>query len=42
MSKILIDTCAWIDFLRSEKGILGSQNTSGRAGGLKCEPLKAD
>lgn len=24
MSKILIDTCAWIDFLRSEKGILGN------------------
>ena len=23
MSKILIDTCAWIDFLRSKKGILG-------------------
>jgi predicted nucleic acid-binding protein len=24
MSKILIDTCAWIDFFRSKKGILGN------------------
>lgn len=24
MNKIIIDTCAWIDFLRSEKGILGN------------------
>ena len=23
MSKILIDTCAWIDFFRSKKGVLG-------------------
>ena len=27
MSKIIIDTCAWIDFLRSEKGILGNYVT---------------
>ena len=24
MNKILIDTCAWIDFLRSEEGALGN------------------
>jgi predicted nucleic acid-binding protein len=23
MSKILIDTCAWVDFLRSKQGVLG-------------------
>ena len=24
MNKLLIDTCAWIDFLRSNKGVLGN------------------
>lgn len=24
MNKVLIDTCAWIDFLRSEEGVLGN------------------
>ncbi len=24
MNKVLIDTCAWIDFLRSKKGVLGN------------------
>lgn len=24
MNKVLLDTCAWIDFLRSEKGVLGN------------------
>jgi len=23
MSKVLIDTCAWVDFLRSKQGVLG-------------------
>ena len=28
MKKVLIDTCAWIDFLRSEEGLLGNYVTS--------------
>ena len=28
MNKVLIDTCAWIDFLRSKEGILGNSVTN--------------
>ena len=41
MSKILIDTCAWIDFLRSKKGILGDYVASAieRDQALLCGPV---
>ena len=41
MSKILIDTCAWIDFLRSKKGVLGDYVASAieRDQALLCGPV---
>jgi predicted nucleic acid-binding protein len=41
MSEILIDTCAWIDFLRSKKGILGDYvaNAIERDHALLCGPV---
>ncbi len=44
MSKVLIDTCAWIDFLRSKKGVLGDYVASAieREQALLCGPVVAE